>query len=756
MTLAITAAFASLLPLAAHGADQDETAAAPTTLGSIVVTATRREEVLQKVPSAVTAISGDEVQDGELRSTKDVAKFVPGTQGWNTESRARPRFFIRGVGSNEATNNVVNPIAIYTDQVYYGNSLFLGSPLFDLKRVEVLRGPQGTLWGKNTTGGAFHFISQQPTFDTTGYAKFEVGNYDTRIAEGAIGGALKDDTLAGRAALHLEKRGGLATNTTTGNDVGDFTDFAGRFQLLAVVSDDFDASIKAQLRKLDGTQNPWYSVTKNGAPDRYGYTAPIGDGSGDRDHVAYSIDLPLRVETQGLGATLNWNLAGGLTLTSITSLDHGDRTAIIDADYTPYEWTGSGGRSYSKNTVTQASEELRLASAKNQPLSWIGGVYVFHDKNDSLGVGANLTGATASQNYYYTKYTQDTTSSAVFGSATYAFTDALRLGGGLRYTSETTGIDLQTIKAGSAASAYAFNGNWWDPNALTNATYSRFFTTGGRVSNTWSNVGYDLTPEYRLADNQLVYFRHASGFRSGNYNTYINPSSALSTVSQFAVVKPEKLKSYELGYKSSWLDNRLVFNTDIYHYDYRDMQLVINQVFNSIFFPTLANAGKGKVDGIEFETQYQPVQSVKLRANLSALRTKFTELNVTGVSYAGYNFARVPQRTLLLGADKRFGLSNGVITLGTDWTYTSKLNFNVTNNTDPYALQDAYWLGNLRASYSTNHDKLIVGAYVNNVADKRYKNQAMLYQGAVAGAGGHYPTGYGDPRLFGLTLTLKY
>jgi len=161
MTLAIAAAFAGLLPLAAHGADQDDAASTPTTLGSIVVTATRREEVLQKVPSAVTAISGDEVQNGELRSTKDVARFVPGTQGWNTESRARPRFFIRGVGSNEATNNVVNPIAIYTDQVYYGNSLFLGSPLFDLKRVEVLRGPQGTLWGKNTTGGAFHFISQQ-------------------------------------------------------------------------------------------------------------------------------------------------------------------------------------------------------------------------------------------------------------------------------------------------------------------------------------------------------------------------------------------------------------------------------------------------------------------------------------------------------------------------------------------------------------------------------------------------------------------
>ena len=225
MTLAITAAFASLLPLAAHGADQDETAAAPTTLGSIVVTATRREEVLQKVPSAVTAISGDEVQDGELRSTKDVAKFVPGTQGWNTESRARPRFFIRGVGSNEATNNVVNPIAIYTDQVYYGNSLFLGSPLFDLKRVEVLRGPQGTLRGRASPSGSLTITTRKPNLSEAG--AFINGAYGEGDEWNLMFG-VNVPVLAGAGAFRFNDGSLLTIELTNGGLCIDFSVLAAR------------------------------------------------------------------------------------------------------------------------------------------------------------------------------------------------------------------------------------------------------------------------------------------------------------------------------------------------------------------------------------------------------------------------------------------------------------------------------------------------------------------------------------------------
>lgn len=725
------------------------------TLDTVVVTATHRKEALQKVATSVTAVSSKEIQSDELRTTKDVAKFVPATQGWNTESRARPRFFIRGVGSNEATNNAVNPIAYYADQVYYGNTLFAGEPLYDLERVEVLRGPQGTLWGKNTTGGAFHFISKKPAFEDSGYTKFGLGNYNSQLAETAYGGSIIDDKLAARAALHYEKRDGVATNTTTGNDVGNYQDIAGRVQFLAHLSETTDALLGFHFRKLNGTQTPWYSVTPNGAADRNGYVAPIGSGSGDRDHVAYNANLPIKVDAQGVNATINRSF-GDYTLTSITSFDQGTRQGIGDADYTPVEWSNGSGRSYSKNTVSQISQELRLASPKEDRFSWLTGVYFFHDENNSFSASASLTDSSSTQQYYYTQYKQDTTSSAIFGSAGYAFTDHFKLNGGLRYTNETVGINLVTRKASSQSSAYSVSGDWWQPGAIS-TPLTTYFSTNGRISNTWSNLGYDITPEYKLTENQLVFFRHASGFRSGNYNTYVNPNSALANVSQFATVKPEKLKSYELGYKSSWLGNRITLNGSVYHYDYRDMQLVVNQVYNGVFYPTLANAGKGTVNGEEIETAFQATQRLRLRVNLSHLKTRFSELQANGKSYAGYNFARVPQVTSLLGADYRFPLGEGSLTLGTDWSYTSKINFNVTDNSDPYALQDKYWLGNFHAEYALRHESVIIGAYVNNVTDKRYKTQAMLYQGALSdGSGGHYPTAYGDPRTFGASITFKY
>ncbi|THF62791.1 TonB-dependent receptor [Pseudothauera nasutitermitis] len=749
LILALGGLFATLSGIVpAQGAESREQ------LDTVIVTATRRAESLQKVPSAITAISSEDLEEGELRTTKDVAKFIPGAQGWNTESRARPRFFIRGVGSNEATNNAVNPIGFYADEVYYNNNLFTGGPLFDLQRVEVLRGPQGTLWGKNTTGGAFHFISRKPAFETDGYARVQIGNLDSRVFQGAVGGAIKDDVLAGRAAIHYEKRGGLAKNTTTGNDVGDFDDFAGRFQLLALISPELDALLNVHVRRLDGTQNPWYSVTRNGAPDVNGYVAPIGAGRGDRDHVAYNFDLPLKVDSEGASLTFNWDI-GGLTLTSVTAIDHGRRTGLVDSDYTPYEYaTGGSARSYSRNKVTQKSQEFRLASPTDERLTWIAGTYLFRDDNESYGANAKLTGNAATQSFNATAYEQDTTSAALFGSVGFEFTERFKLSGGLRYTYEKSGIDLTTVRA-TGASPFTVNGNWWSPDALAGATLSTYYSTGGRIKNSWSNLGYDITPEYRIDDDQLVYFRHASGFRSGNYNTYITPNG-VPGVSQFSVVDPEKLKSYEVGYKSTWLNKRLVFNASAYHYDYDDMQLVVNQVLNGVFYPTLMNAGSGRVDGIELEAQFQLTEALRLRANLNRLRTKFDELIAGGTNYKGYGFARVPETTALLGVDYRTPLAGGTLALGTDWSYTSRHHFNVTNDTDLYALQKAYWLGSVRANYTLPGEQIVIGAYVNNVTDKRYKNQAMLYQGGTNASNGHYPTGYGDPRTFGVSLTYKF
>ncbi len=731
---------AVFLPIAwSSAAFADDAGTSAETLESVTVTARRREESIQDVPTAVTSVSGRLIQDDELRTTKDIAREVPGATGWNAESRARPRFFIRGIGSNEATNNAVQPIGIYVDEVYLLNSLFLGGPLFDLDRVEVLRGPQGTLWGKNTTGGAYNFVSKKPDFTPNGYVRLEAGNYGQRLVEGAYGGPIEDDVLAQRVAFHYETHDGWATNRVTGKQVGDLTDLAVRYQLLARITPDLTAGLNIHVRRLDGTQTPAYPVTRPGIPT-FGYTPPFV-ASGDRTHVDLNAGEPIaNVDSSGATANIAWNV-GDLTLTSITAVDAGTReNPEQDSDSTPVEVS----RSYARNHARQLSQEVRLASPHGDTLSWIVGFYYFKDRNDSYSASATtLPVSTTLSGLTYTQYRQDTESKAVFGSVTWNATERLAFTGGLRFTSEEVGIDLEAL--GSVATINGtqpfVRSSWWN---VSQAGVPLKTIATQRETNTWNNLGYDFTPQYWLAQNQLVFARVASGYRSGNY-------AGSSAAAPPAVVQPEKLLAFEVGYKSEWLDNRLIANANAYYYDYKDMQLTVNRVINGQFVSVLANAGRGRVKGVELEVRGRITDGITIRGNVSSLRTRFKELTTgNNVSYAGYNFARVPNLTGLVGIDYRFAFLGGGAQVGTDWSYNSKTNFNVTDNTDPYALQEGFWLGTLRASYTLPGGKTTIGAFVANVTNKTYKIQGQLYSNA------RYNTTLGDPRTAGMTLVTRF
>jgi len=707
-------------------------------LGVVTVTAQKREENVQDIPSSVTAIGGTAIQDTELRTTKDLAREIPGATSWNAESRARPRFFLRGIGSNEATNNAVQPIGIYSDEVYLLNSLFLGDPLFDLDRVEVLRGPQGTLWGKNTTGGAYHFVSKKPSFSSSGgYGKLGIGDHGQRLIEGAYGGPVQDDVLAQRFSFHYESRDGWARNSLSGKQVGELTDIAARYQLAAQITPNLRANLKFHVRNFDGTETPTFPVTRPGVPS-FGYTSPY-IVSGDRETVDLNGGEPaVKVRHSGVTGTINWDI-GSLSLSSITAFDSGRRESLpADSDFSPVEIS----RSYGDNKTRQFSQELRLASPRSDALNWIVGAYFFKDTNDSYSAAATTLPVSTNPALTYTSYRQKTDSKAVFGSVTYNASDRLAITGGLRYTTEKVGIDLNA--QGSVATVNGSvpfgSNNWW---LISQAGQALKTVVTQNENNTWNNVGYDLTPQYWLSENQLVFLRASSGYRSGNY-----AGSSLNAPP--AIVQPEKLLAYEAGYKSEWLNHRLIFNASAYYYDYKDMQLTVNRVINGQFVSVLANAGKGEVKGIEFEGRALLTKDLTLRGNLSSLHTKFKELTTGTTSYAGYNFARVPNVTGLIGLDWRVPVGSGSLRLSSDWSYQSKTNFNVTNNTDPYALQESFWLGTARASYSFAGNKTVLSAFVNNVADKNYKIQAMLYSNS------RYNTRLGDPRSFGVTLTTRF
>lgn len=721
--------------LAAEAAEVPAADAAEAAGGDIIVTATRREESLQDVPLAVTAAEGETLAKLQLRTAIDAARIAPNTNAWGTESRQRPRWFIRGIGSNDVSSNVVTPIAVYNDEVYLNHFSLQGFPLFDIERVEVLRGPAGTLWGKNTTGGAFSFISRRPTDTAEGYVRATVGNYGARLFEGAFGGPISDG-LNARASFVYDRRDGFTKNDVTGNDVGKVRDFAGRVQLQYKPNADLSILLSGHYRNFEGGNNAVYTIgTGAGGKDTYGYATPT-----DREHVRYNIDEVGKVESAGGLARIDWNL-GPATLTSITAYESADRTEFTDGDKTPNDVS----RGYSATDVAQFSQELRLASNGDGPLSWIAGAYYFHDKLNSFGATEAFFGTAATIPYFYTQYTQKTTSVALFGNATYQFDDQFSITGGLRYTWDTLSIDLLSRQAAVPVGTVVFNDptNWYLPGSVT--TPLTTFRTQVDTQK-WSNLGFEVRPEFRLNDHFLAYFRFARGYRSGNFQGNIAPPSTVPNV-----IQPETVYSYEVGFKSTLIDRKLSFNATAFYYDYKNIQTTVTTLLSGgAGTVSQVRDAQGWVKGAEFELNATPFENLRLSANIGILDTQYTDLLNNGVQLAGNEFARAPHLTAYLGAEYRVPFGNHAIVLGTDWRYNSLFRLNALTQNNPEFDVQPYWVGNVRVSAELLEGKLTGTFFVNNVADVDYKIHTL------PASNGSYKRYLGEPRTYGFSLLAKF
>ncbi|HTN39656.1 MAG TPA: TonB-dependent receptor plug domain-containing protein, partial [Asticcacaulis sp.] len=284
----------------------------PNRIETVVVTANKRSESAQKVPTAISVASGTALERNEIRSAADVVRFIPNASAATTESRSRPRWFIRGVGSNDPGANVVNPVGVYIDEVYLNSPFFQAFPTFDIDRVEVLRGPQGTLYGKNTVGGAINYLSRKPTFTHSGYIRAGVGNFESSNIQGAISGPILGDKLAARLSVYKDQRGGIATNAVTGGkDFGKADDEAARLQFLYRPNEDLDILVSAHARTFDGT--PIARYIEPAKPDNAtfaGISVPYDDyGNAPTDAPsvgASNVDGSTRINSQGASVSVNW------------------------------------------------------------------------------------------------------------------------------------------------------------------------------------------------------------------------------------------------------------------------------------------------------------------------------------------------------------------------------------------------------------------------------------------------------------------
>ncbi|WP_260956230.1 TonB-dependent receptor [Pseudomonas citri] len=730
-----------LLAAQSNEADSNKTNTEPS-LKTVTVTAQHREETLQEVPVAVSAVQGTSLVADGVRNMGDITTFVPNTSAKNPDGDGRPRWYIRGLGTGDTGAATVFPVGIYADDVYLNAPIAGGGPLFDLERIEILRGPQGTLYGKNTTAGAVNIISKKPTFGTDGFGTIGFGSKNERIISGALGGALVDDRLAARVSLYSEERDGFQKNLTDDNTYGDVNKKAVRLQFLAQLNPDLDALLKIHSREFKGDGS-------NGSlpVGRYfnvGYQRPNGR------NIALNVNEDSKLDHDGTSLTLNWHL-GDYTLTSISAYDYIRGQSTSDADFTPFEVNGAA---ISDNKYAQYSQELRLASPQQETLRWLMGAHYFHEDLDSSaqriitpgptpnGTGSNQIGATDLRSL---NYDHKTDSYALFGNLTYDFTDNFTVTGGLRWTQEKKDIDLdltQLTRTSANGPLIPLGGSG---------------TNGNRQENkTWEAWTYDLTPEYRINDNVLIFFRYAHGFRSGGFNTGLSTSLA-----QLTTVDPEKLDAYEIGVKSEWFNHRLTANANLFYYDYADIQVNLLTVNNGVLTTALTNGAKGKVKGAELELEGQPTDYLHLRAAVSFLDTEYTDFKNTNPNTgevtsdnSGNSFVRSPRNVVSLGADYTFPLEiGGKLVAGGDVSFRDKEYFlaDRQSSADKTLSQPHYTLANTRLTWFSADEKLSVTGFVNNLTDRRYQ-----VHGRPNGTLGQYVITYGDPRTVGLSVTSRF
>ncbi|WP_162875633.1 TonB-dependent receptor [Sphingomonas crusticola] len=707
-------------------------------LGDIVVTAQKRPERNQDVPIAIKALSGATLANAQVHLAGDIIRFVPNLGADTIDAHVKPKWFLRSVGASSAANYIVSPVALYIDDVYINSTDAAGGPLFDLEAVDVLYGPQGTLWGKNSTGGAVSFVTRKPSFSAQGNLAATVGDHGQYVLDGAYGGPLIGDKLAFRAAGHVEGGHGFTRNSVTGKRVDDYDDNAIRLQLFGRLSDNWTALLSGGWRKFNGPALSSHIVsTLPSGANSFGYVVPT-----DRDTVG--INAPYDEWAKNRNATLTLNgSVGSLQLTSVSAWNGFDYRSTADSDGSPLELgvsATSGARSFNRHSADQISQEIRLASPRSDRFNWIVGAHYFREVLKVNLTSATLPNTLTATSFSNTDYRLTSRSYAAFASATYNLTDALSLTAGVRETIERKSLDDTTV-TGTGKVAFGNETLWWLRSSVSSTLATRADVD---LAKTWRSPTYDATLKYELSKKAQIYARYAKGFRSGNYNAEATTTAAIS------VVKPEYLVDYEIGAKTEWLDNRLRVNASLFHYDYKDMQV------NSVVAGQsnlLTNAATGKVDGGELQIDALPLRQWEVSANFGYSNNRFSSFPYSAtVDLTGYHFQRSPEFSTTLSTQytAKLPASDNAIVFATDWSYRSREYFNLTNQTDPRLIQNGYWLGNAEIALTLARPQLRLSVYVRNIANTRFRSSGLPGNYGVA-------TAYlGDPRTVGLSLRKEF
>jgi iron complex outermembrane receptor protein len=760
-------ALVSAAPRLAHAADaavQPDDA-----LAEVIVTAERRSEKAQDVPVAITAITAADMAERGVRQASDIASAVPNlivSSAYGDE--AQPSFALRGVTTDDFSENQSSPIAMYVDEVYKSVGALQALQVYDLDRVEVLRGPQGTLYGKNATGGAISFYSKNPNLSQyDGYATLGAGNYDSRNVQAAVGGPVIDGVLGWRAAVLYEERKGWVDSIVPGvRPLNGVNALAGRFSLLFKPSDEFSALLKFSASRSAGT--PYGAHALNNDPNVTGFFGTIG---WFQNGAKYAIDKDIR--NDGASLKLEWEFAPHLTLTSVTGFDYGRW----------YEKSDDGGLPVyldDPNTyfssVNAFSQEVRISSRDTGPLNWLGGAYYgrddvhatvqFHFFDGFPGAFFLPSGQELYGFDEYNNFDQIRETKAAFFNATFAVTPTVTFRAGVRYTKDDLAIhNFYALEGGLPAAPTTLLPDdtttlWTQTIGAAAPTYSQFQTglqaqgaVHPELSQSNSNVSTKAGVDWKPTDDLLAYFSFSQGYRGAAFN-----GQAYNLAEELTFAKPEKLNSYEVGMKSEWWEHRAVLNVAVFHYDYRNQQFLDTFALSNgggTGFHTV-NAPKSRVDGGEVEFRAKVTSDLSVGTSIGVLQSKYIDLFLHGASRDGNRLIGAPDFSAGANADWRFArLAIGDLHLELNGNYYSKQYYDALNT--ERTAQDGYALvnGRLALIHSVDH-QYEVAVWGKNLANKQYLVYGLPQKLPADGGLGFDYTLVGEPRTYGLEVTARF
>ncbi len=679
--------------------------AASGALEEITVTAEKRSQDLQQVPLSISAFTGYALEVRGVQSTAELAEFTPGLQFTSNAVIGQP--YIRGIGSNQLNVGSDPSVSVYIDGVYLTRPIDSTQQLMDVDRVEVLKGPQGTLYGRNATGGVINIISKAPTDSFTGAGEITYGNYNTVRAGVTLSGPLTDK-VAARITVQQSNHDGYVSNIFNGGKLDNLNQTTARAIIDLTPTDDLKLRFEADGSSERDSRNEAGIVFSYG-PATLKYGAPTGGGS------ATNINSPTYAHIQQAGASVTADYTmGDLTATSITAYRFSKFNLGLDLDFTNITFGAENPEFEISRTVTQ---ELRLASSDKDRFYWLAGFYYLHELGGTnayiteplFHVISNPVGNALTDAY------------AGYGQASYwVLPDAVRVTGGLRYSIEDRSVDVKQFTNLKPASTFDHASSY-----------------------------YALTPKFGLdwfvTPDLMAYASVTRGFKSGGFN---------ATSTSNPPFMPEKVWAYEIGVKDSFFDKRVQVNAAGFYYDYSDLQ-VITDVPGALSI--INNAAAATIKGLEFDGQARATPEILVNLGVSLLDARYDSYNTIDpdrpklglLNLKGYTLPRAPKMTISAGAEYDLNRDWGLLQFRADYSYTSDIYF--TPYDTPGVTQGAYSLVNARISYDPAGTTWEFSLWAKNLFNRTYSVDILTNSGFYGIFG--LP---GDPRTFGATAKYTF